>query len=168
MISPPLAVTQRERDARTKLDGYRPPAYWELIHEIQRSVAIPVVANGEIWSVEDALRCRELSGCDALMLGRGQVCDPGLALAISRPGHPPLAWAALLPLMAEFWQLIKAHIEPRARAGRLKQWLNYLRRRYPQAESLYAAVRTLNDPALVSERVFGAPFEPVTAALSTV
>jgi tRNA-dihydrouridine synthase C len=141
--------------ARTKAHGYRPPAYWERIHDIRASVAIPVIANGEIWSVADAVRCRELSGCDALMLGRGQVCDPGLALAIARPGHAPLAWAALLPLMAEFWQLIKTHIEPRARAGRLKQWLNYLRRRYPQAEAAYAAVRTVNDPNLVSERVFG-------------
>jgi tRNA-dihydrouridine synthase C len=140
--------------ARTKAHGYRPPAYWERIRDIRAHVAIPVIANGEIWSVEDALRCREQSGCNALMLGRGQVCDPGLALAIARPGHAPLGWPALLPLMAEFWQLIKTHIEPRARAGRLKQWLNYLRRRYPQAEAAYAAVRTVNDPVLVSERLF--------------
>ena len=87
---------------------------------------------------------------------RPPVRSAGLALAIARPGHAPLSWEALLPLMAEFWQLIKAHIEPRARAGRLKQWLNYLRRRYPQAEAAYAAVRTVNDPMVVSERLFGA------------
>ena len=39
------------------------------------------------------------------------------------------------------------------RAGRLKQWLNYLRRRHPQAELAYAAVRTINDPTLVAERL---------------
>ncbi|MDE2299283.1 MAG: tRNA-dihydrouridine synthase, partial [Burkholderiales bacterium] len=61
--------------ARTKADGYRPPAYWERIAEIRAAVDVPVVANGEIWSVADALRCRALSGCDALMLGRGMVCD---------------------------------------------------------------------------------------------
>ena len=60
----------------------------------------------------------------------------------------------MLPLIAEFWQLIKTHIEPKARAGRLKQWLNFLRRRYPQAEIAYAAVRTLNDPALVAQTLF--------------
>ena len=144
--------------ARTKLDGYRPPAYWEHIHDIRRSLAIPVFANGEIWSVADARRCRELSGCDALMLGRGMVSDPGLALAIvadtnllqaphSDPGVP---WQELLPLMRAFWFLIETHIAPAARAGRLKQWLNYLRRRHPQAEAAYAAVRTLNDPVRVA------------------
>ena len=142
--------------ARTKADGYRPPAYWERIAAVREAVAIPVIANGEIWSVTDALRARELSGCDTLMLGRGMVSDPGLALAIvaeARGGHAALSWLELQPLLAAFWLLVCGHIEPRARAGRLKQWLNYLRRRHPQAEAAYAAVRTINDPQLVAARL---------------
>jgi tRNA-dihydrouridine synthase C len=148
--------------ARTKLDGYRPPAYWEHIAGIRAALGIPVIANGEIWSVADAVRCREVSGCDALMIGRGMVCDPGLARAIKAnlaapaegrvaEGALALPWHALLPLIREFWTLVAAHIEPRARAGRLKQWLNYLRRRHPQAEAALALVRTINDPVLVLE-----------------
>jgi len=145
--------------ARTKADGYRPPAYWERIAEIRAALAVPVIANGEIWNVADAQRCRERSGCDALMLGRGMVADPGLALAIRAADRgetdaaPALGWDDLQPLLAAFWRLVCGHIEPRARAGRLKQWLNYLRRRHPQAELAYAAVRTLNDPRLVAERL---------------
>jgi tRNA-dihydrouridine synthase C len=145
--------------ARTKADGYRPPAYWERIAEIRAALAVPVIANGEIWSVADAQRCRDRSGCDALMLGRGMVADPGLALAIraadggAADEAPTLGWDELQPLLAAFWRLVCGHIEPRARAGRLKQWLNYLRRRHPQAELAYAAVRTLNDPRLVAERL---------------
>jgi tRNA-dihydrouridine synthase C len=44
---------------------------------------------------------------------------------------------------------------PRHRAGRLKQWLNLLRRRYPEAQQAYDAVRTLSDAALVARRLFG-------------
>lgn len=142
--------------ARTKADGYRPPAYWERIAEIRAAVAVPVIANGEIWSVADAMRCRALSGCDTLMLGRGMVSDPGLALAIVAAdfgGAASLDWAALQPLLAAFWQLVSAQIEPRARAGRLKQWLNYLRRRHPEAQAAYAAVRTINDPSALAERL---------------
>jgi tRNA-dihydrouridine synthase C len=141
---------------RTKADGYRPPAYWDRIGEVRAALRIPVVANGEIWTPLDAARCRAESGCDALMLGRGMVCDPGLALAIAQPGRSAVAWDALLPLLRQFWQLVSRQIEPRARAGRLKQWLNFLRRCHPQAQVLYATVRTLNDPALVSACVFGA------------
>jgi len=140
--------------ARTKVDGYRPPAYWERIAEIRVAVSVPVIANGEIWSVADALRCRELSGCDTLMLGRGMVADPGLALAIvaaDRGAHAELGWVDLQPLLAAFWRLVSGHIEPKARAGRLKQWLDFLRRRHPQAEVAYATVRTVNDPRRISE-----------------
>jgi len=142
--------------ARTKSDGYRPPAYWERIAPIRAAMSIPVIANGEIWNVADALRARELSGCDALMLGRGIVSDPGLALAIAADGRGSQAtvgWAELHPLLVHFWALVCGHIEPRARAGRLKQWLNYLRRRHVEAEALYSAVRTINDPHLVAEMV---------------
>lgn len=140
--------------ARTKAHGYRPPAYWERIADIRRAVKLPVVANGEIWTVADALRCLEVSGCDALMLGRGMVADPGLALAI-RGAAEPVAWPALMPRIDDFWQLVTLRVEARHRAGRLKQWLNFLRRVHPQAEAAYQAVRTLNDPAQVAQALFG-------------
>ena len=145
--------------ARTKADGYRPPAYWERVADIAAAVSIPVVANGEIWTVDDALRCRAVSGSHMLMLGRGMVTDPGLALAICAAdagaaphaeGQGSVAWRTLLPLVGDFWQLVHTRLEPRAQAGRLKQWLNFLRRRYPEAEAAYMALRTVNDPKVVA------------------
>lgn len=141
--------------ARTKLDGYRPPAYWDMIPRIRESVTVPVVANGEIWTVEDALRCREQSGCGDLMLGRGIVADPGLALAIRAAvegGQMPadhvaaqVFWSDLVPQVQRFWDMVCEDLEPRQRAGRLKQWLNLLRRRFPEAEQAYQEVRTQTD-----------------------
>ena len=140
--------------ARTKADGYRPPAYWEQIPAIRAAVSIPVVANGEIWTVADAQRCRSVSGCDALMLGRGMVADPGLALAIrAHDGaqlHEPVPWQALLPHIARFWDLVCADLEPRQRAGRLKQWLNLLRRRYPEAQLAFDQVRVMTEQRAIS------------------
>jgi tRNA-dihydrouridine synthase C len=150
--------------ARTKSHAYRPPAFWERVADIKAVVSIPVIANGEIWTLADALRCREASGCQDLMLGRGMVADPGLALAIlahdaqqlraSCAGTSPtpergITWPALLPLLGAFWHLICAHIDPRHRAGRLKQWMNYLRRSYPEAQAAYDEIRTLNDPRVI-------------------
>jgi len=138
---------------RTKAQGYKPPAYWARIADVRAVVRIPVVANGEIWSVEDARRCRAESGCHDLMLGRGMVAQPGLALAIladqgDAAGRVP-TWADLLPLLHYFWHLNLSHIEPRSRPGRLKQWLNYLRRSHPEAEAAYQQLRTVNDPRVV-------------------
>ena len=142
--------------ARTKLHGYRPPAYWEHIAAIREALRIPVIANGEIWTADDARRCLEISGCDALMLGRGMVADPGLALAIRSPHEAALNWKALLPLVARYWQQVNLQVQAKHRAGRLKQWLNLLRRRHPEAQAAFDAVRAITDPALVSAQLFTA------------
>ncbi|WP_312306844.1 tRNA-dihydrouridine synthase [Pulveribacter sp.] len=143
--------------ARTKADGYRPPAYWERIAPLREALRVPVVANGEIWSVQDAQRCRELSGCDALMLGRGMVADPGLALAIraadawqGRGAGAEVPWPALVPQLARFWQLVCEDLDPPQRAGRLKQWLNLLRRRHPQAQAAFDQVRVMTDQRAIT------------------
>src|SRR5690606_17901838 len=57
--------------ARTKVDGYRPPAYWSTIAEVAAQSPIPVIANGEIWSVADYRECSRQSRCADVMLGRG-------------------------------------------------------------------------------------------------
>ena len=137
--------------ARTKAQAYRPPAYWERIADIRAAVSIPVVANGEIWTVDDARLCQQASGCEMLMLGRGAVADPGLALAIRGGGSAAgLTWDTLLPLIAQFWELVCSRLDAHSRAGRLKQWLNFLRRRYPEAELAFQALRTVNQPAAIS------------------
>lgn len=151
--------------ARTKADAYRPPAYWERVNDIRLAVKIAVVANGEIWTVDDARRCRQASGCDSLMLGRGIVTDPGLALAIRNAdaqqdgdAAPLVPWAEILLMMGGFWQLVVARLERRQQAGRLKQWLNFMRHRYPEAQEAYDALRTLHAPELVTQwlRLHGA------------
>ena len=102
-----------------------------------------------------AQRCREVSGCDALMLGRGMVADPGLARAIraadsGQPGADAVGWVDLVPHLAAFWQLVCNDLEPRQRAGRLKQWLNLLRRRFVEAEAAYQQVRTMTDQRAIT------------------
>ncbi len=152
--------------ARTKAQAYRPPAYWERIADIREAVTIPVVANGEIWTVDDARRCREASGCNMLMIGRGAVVDPGLGLAIKADmaGEAPsaLAWPSLLPLIADFWHIVCTRLDSRSRAGRLKQWLNFLRRRFPEAELAYQQIRTSNDPAFIDAWMRQAQLDAMT------
>jgi len=154
-----LAISEGGADelvvhARTKAQAYRPPAYWERIADIRAAISIPVVANGEIWTVDDACRCRAVSGCDMLMIGRGAVVDPGLGLAIkaemNKTSFNAVTWAQLLPQVLDFWHIVCTRLEHKAQAGRLKQWLNFLRRRFPEAEVAYQALKTINNPALVA------------------
>lgn len=144
--------------ARTKAHGYRPPAYWDRIADLRQHVRLPMVANGEIWTVADALRCREVTGCDRLMIGRGMVSDPGLALAIARhdaglcEGEEGRAvpWPVIAGLLQLFWVGVSQRVASRHRSGRLKQWLNYLRKVYPEAQQAFDALRLIHDPAQIA------------------
>lgn len=61
---------------RTKVDGYHSPARWELIAEAKELLSIPIVGNGDIYTVVDALNMLQQTHCDALMIGRGAVINP--------------------------------------------------------------------------------------------
>ncbi len=161
---------------RTKLQGYRPPAYWDRINDVRQAVNFPVIANGEIWTPQDALACIEQSGCSAIMIGRGMVTNPGLGLQIRAAlvgesasvhklgadvsgAQAGIEWQQLFPLILEFWQLVVARLEPKQQGGRLKQWLNLLRRHYPQAESTYALIRTIAQAEQITEALRGQSHE---------
>ena len=141
--------------ARTKIEGYCPPAHWEWIARVRERVAVPVIANGEIWTMDDYVRCREVSGCVDVMLGRGAVADPFLARRI-RVGEgvgEAEEWSELSLLLVEFWQRVRARLQARHAPGRLKAWLVLLRRTYPQADALYCRIRACNDPDTVGAAV---------------
>ena len=139
--------------ARTKEQGYRPPAHWDWIACIAEAVSVPVVANGEVWTVEDWRRCRALSTCADVMIGRGAVADPWLASRIKgamdeKPSTDD--WQALLSLTVEYWEKILARVSPVHAGGRLKLLLSHFRRTWPEAGGLYSVVRTIRDPYEIS------------------
>lgn len=69
--------------ARTRQQGYAPPVNWRLIGRVRERLGIPIVANGDIWTVEGFRHCREQTGCQHFMLGRGALADPSLARRIA-------------------------------------------------------------------------------------
>ncbi|ONG42161.1 tRNA-dihydrouridine synthase C [Alkanindiges hydrocarboniclasticus] len=130
--------------ARTKSDGYKPPAYWEKLPAIQQAIGIPVIANGEIWTLEQAQRCLEISGCKDLMLGRGAVTRPDL---VNRVRHnndsQQLSWPELVQLQLDF--LDGATKTEQGLVGRYKQWLGMLTQGYSEAELLWNDIKKIRD-----------------------
>ncbi|MBS1962125.1 MAG: tRNA-dihydrouridine synthase family protein [Bdellovibrionales bacterium] len=124
--------------ARTKTNGYQPPVYWEWIARAKEGVSVPVVANGDIWRVEDFRRCREITGAEHFMIGRSALADPWLGHRISQAlGLAPEAdlpapddLSAWLPHLERF-AVLSARFSDRDTADgryctrRVKQWLRY-------------------------------------------
>ncbi|BAU75255.1 tRNA dihydrouridine synthase [Metapseudomonas furukawaii] len=139
--------------ARTKAEGYKPPAHWEWVARVQDVVKVPVFANGEVWTLDDWHRCRQVSGVEDIMLGRGLVSRPDLArqIAAARRGETvtEMTWDELLPLLRDFWLQARRKLAPRYAPGRLKQWLGMLTRSYPESVALFAEIRREQDCARI-------------------
>lgn len=131
--------------ARSKVDGYKPPAYWDYIGRINQRLTIPVIANGDIWSVADFIRCREQSGSQDFMMGRGLLACPDLAVQIKAfvagQPHEPMSWQQICALLYRFHCEIKDLYPQKHLGSRLKQWLAYLKRNYTGAEQLFETIK---------------------------
>ncbi|QDZ91303.1 tRNA-dihydrouridine synthase [Shewanella decolorationis] len=133
-------ATELAIHARSKVDGYKPPAYWEYITEVRERLPIPVIANGEIWNSDDAERCMQVTGCDSIMIGRGAISLPNLADTI-KTGAAPYSWADTLGLMLSYTQRELSGRKSDYYPARIKQWFSYLNRQYPEADTLFRELR---------------------------
>ena len=128
--------------ARTKADGYTPPAFWDQLRPIREALKINVIANGEIWNNADAKQCQLESGCEDLMIGRGAVTTPDLTQCIRQNSDRPLlSWQDLLQLQIRFIHgPAKTEI---GMLGRYKQWLGMMSKHYPEAKALWDEIKRL-------------------------
>ena len=119
---------------RTKTEGYKPPAHWDLIRLAKETVAIPVIGNGDILSVQDALRMVKETGCDGLMIGRGAVRDPWIfheIKAFYEGEDSPKSWESTESYLRHFADdLALAELRLRTQTNKLKQILHHLFDRY--------------------------------------
>lgn len=133
--------------ARTRKEGYRPPAHWEWIARIRDHVDVPVVANGDIWTLQDYWQARALSGCRDVMIGRGLLADPWLAQRIKQwqQSGTQLAattWAQRASVLTAFAHQLVDTLPDKVVLSLLKQWLNIMRQHDEETTSRFVTLRT--------------------------
>ncbi|EKN4120842.1 TPA: tRNA dihydrouridine(16) synthase DusC [Yersinia enterocolitica] len=149
-------ATELAVHGRTKEDGYQAERInWQAIGEIRQRLAIPVIANGEIWDYQSARECMKVTGCDAVMLGRGALNVPNLSRVV-KYNEPRMPWLEVVTLLQKYVQLEKQGDTGLYHVARIKQWLGYLRKEYTEATDLFSEIRALKtskDIALAITRI---------------
>ncbi len=130
--------------ARLRGESFCRKPRWARVAVVKEVLSIPVVANGGIFSVDDARRCLEQSGADGLMIGRAAARYPWIFAQVARGLYnldipepdicPPVAYG-------RFVAALQARFRPERRLGRLKEFTHYFAANYAFGHHLATAVQ---------------------------
>lgn len=128
---------------------------WDWIGRVKEAVQIPVIANGGIFSVEDAKNCLTASGADGLMLGRGAACRPWLFAEIAREVYGAAVSETgrkKREVYFRYLALLDERFPWERRLGRLKQFTHYFAQNFQYGHLLATAVQKSETLDLARQR----------------
>src|SRR5918997_1794731 len=110
---------------RTKEQGYKGRANWDLVRQIKETVKVPVSGSGDVTTVDEALARWRETNCDGILIGRGAMANPWIfrqiedAMAGREPYQPSLEEKR--DVLLEYFELLRADMPEFAAIGRMKQ-----------------------------------------------
>jgi tRNA-dihydrouridine synthase B len=130
--------------ARLKKESFARAPRWEWVAKVKGRIKIPVIANGGIFTVQDAENCLRISNADGLMIGRGAAIKPWLFAEIARAVYGCTIDPPTVSLPAVYGSFID-HLELyrlEYRLGRLKEFTHYFARNYKFGHLLASRVQS--------------------------
>ncbi|MEZ4381115.1 MAG: tRNA-dihydrouridine synthase family protein [Nannocystaceae bacterium] len=143
--------------ARTRAQGYKPPVRWRALARTPGLCAAPIVANGDLYEVEDLTACAAISGCEAFMIGRGSMATPDLFARARGWRERGLVLSEFVDLWRDYYGRLLASGATEGRAlCRVKQWLRFAAERSPVIAALFADIKRTQSWAEADARLAGA------------
>lgn len=134
---------------RTRSQMYSGSADWAKIKDLKTAVDIPVFANGDITSIETALKCLKLSGADGAAVGRGALGDPTL---LGRISHYLKTGENLAPpTIAEKAEILKKHLDEEIALRGENVGIKFMRKFYPYYLAGFKNAKTLRTKLVLED-----------------
>ncbi|MDA0787170.1 MAG: tRNA dihydrouridine synthase DusB [Proteobacteria bacterium] len=108
-IAEDIGVQMLTVHGRTRCQFYTGTADWDFIAQVKDAVSIPLIANGDIRSIDDAYACLERSGADAIMIGRAAQGKPWFPGDVAH--HFATGQVRPEPEIALRWQILREHLD---------------------------------------------------------
>ena len=135
--------------ARTRSQMYSGYADWSKIRKLKESIDIPVFANGDIISIDNAIDCLELSGADGVAIGRGALGDPTL---IGRIEHYLHTGEKLpIPPLKDRIEMLKWHLDEEIKLRGANVTIKFMRKFYPYYLSGFENAKVLRSKLVIED-----------------
>lgn len=132
---------------RTRSQMYSGKADWSKIKLLTENIDIPVFANGDILTIDDAIKCLELSGADGVAIGRGALADPTL---IGRIEHYLKTGEKLSqPPLDERIEMLKWHLQEEIKLRREDVAIKFMRKFYPYYLAGFEHAKTMRSQLIL-------------------
>ena len=110
---------------RTKEQGYRGAANWDLVKQIKEVVRVPVSGSGDVTTIQQALERFRETGCDGVLIGRGAMANPWLFRQIEQTIQGREPFQPLLEdkraVLLEYFEMLREDMPEMSAIGRMKQ-----------------------------------------------
>jgi len=140
---------------RTKLQGFRGRADWNLIGEVKESVHIPVIGNGDVTTPFLAKRMMEETGCDGVMIGRGALGNPWIFSAKNSgllEKEPAISLGERRRMIDRHFSLVQGHYGEKCAVIKIRKHIYWYTKGLPCCASFHSKLSSLKE----KETLFGA------------
>lgn len=136
---------------RTRSQMYSGKADWAKIKALKENVDIPVFANGDILTVDDAIKCIELSGADGVAIGRGALGDPTLIARIEHYFQTGEQLSA--PPLEERIEMLKWHLNEEIKLRGENIAIKFMRKFYPYYLAGFKNAKVMRSKLVIEENL---------------
>jgi tRNA-dihydrouridine synthase B len=133
---------------RTKIQGFRGRAEWNLIGEVKRAVHIPVIGNGDVTAPYLAKGMLEETGCDGVMIGRGALGNPWIF-----SGRPSGSLEEKISMIHHHFSLIQNYYGEKNSAHQIRKHLYWYTKGLPNCASFHSRLSHLKEKEAVFEAI---------------
>jgi tRNA-dihydrouridine synthase B len=110
---------------RTKEQGYRGLANWDLVQQVKQTVGVPVSGSGDVTTIEQAFARFRETGCDGVLIGRGAMANPWIFRQIEDAMQGREIFQPTLDdkrnILLEYFDMLREDMPEMAAIGRMKQ-----------------------------------------------
>ena len=142
---------------RTREQGYRGLANWDLVKQIKESVSVPVSGSGDVTTIEQALARFRETGCDGVLVGRGAMANPWIFRQIEDAIHGREPFQPTLQdkqnVLLEYFEMLREDMPQLAAIGRMKQLAGQFTRGLPGGALFRTALYHSHSVAEILDRI---------------